>query len=427
MSFFLSITPLLEGDYGLRSGTPTHGNSNRVLAFFRPLAVYRCLLPIIFDNSDRQQLSRAMAEILIRNKVDKDWKPVESAEYSNEAELQRLLEETPSLIPVTHIQAQASALVVAVSEVGLPGSGNTDLICFSSAGDIAVIECKLATNTEIKRKVIGQILEYGAYLWGMAYEELDRRIQRIRGMSMADLVNHTMSGASESSGARSNWDEEAFRENVRESLANGTFLLIIAVDQINDELERTINFLNTCGRPAFSFHALAIQRFKAADTEILVPHLYGPPLPTKPGKQRWTEERFFNEIKKELDPEVCQAIEGLYQWSKNTANQVMFGTGKEVGSFTFYYLRQGKLLSVFSVSTQGNLTVNYGSLNGQIENPILDEFHRSITRIPSLSAIPADFNKWPSVKISQFILQPTALQNFKEAVKGLELLIATPK
>src|SRR5687768_15384701 len=117
-----------------------------------------------------------MPEILIRKMLDGDWKPVESARYVDEAELQRLLEQSPSLIPVTDIQAQASKLVLAVSEVGLPGSGSTDLICLSAAGDIAVVECKLATNAEIKRKVIGQILEYGAYLWGMAYEDLDRRI-----------------------------------------------------------------------------------------------------------------------------------------------------------------------------------------------------------------------------------------------------------
>jgi hypothetical protein len=35
---------------------------------------------------------------------------------------------------------------------------------FSPQGDIAIIECKLAANPEITRRVIGQILEHAAYM-----------------------------------------------------------------------------------------------------------------------------------------------------------------------------------------------------------------------------------------------------------------------
>jgi hypothetical protein len=77
-----------------------------------------------------------------------------------EKELQELLAESPSLIPADDIRDGFSPLVVAVREFGLPGSGNTDLLAFSSAGEITIVECKLAANAEIKRTVIGQILEY---------------------------------------------------------------------------------------------------------------------------------------------------------------------------------------------------------------------------------------------------------------------------
>jgi hypothetical protein len=366
-----------------------------------------------------------MPEILIRKMLDGEWKSVESVRYIDEAELQRLLEESPSLIPVTEIQAQPSKLVVAVPEVGLPGSGSTDLICLSAAGDIALVECKLATNAEIKRKVIGQILEYGAYLWGMGYDELDRRIQRIRRKSMADLVIDSIKERPDSSQSSSEWNEEAFRENVRDSLAKGTFILIIIVDQINDELERIINFIGTCGTPSFSFHALAMQRFRSDDTEILVPHLYGPSLPVKTNRERWTELRFFQKISSELDVQACKAIEDLYKWSKNTAHEVIFGTGKEVGSFTFYYLKAGKLVTVFSVYTNGNLSLNYGALAGQIDKPILEKFHKSIIAVPGLGNLPGDFDRWPSVRISELVRQPDSLVRFTEAVKELGIVIET--
>jgi hypothetical protein len=97
--------------------------------------------------------------IAVRSAASGEWKLVESADYDDEAELQTLLAESPSLILVDEIREGISPLVVAVREFGLPGSGSTDLLAFSADGDVAVVECKLAANQEIRRKVVGQILE----------------------------------------------------------------------------------------------------------------------------------------------------------------------------------------------------------------------------------------------------------------------------
>ena len=88
-----------------------------------------------------------------------------------------------------------------MGEFGLPGSGNTDVLAFSPDGDIAVVECKLAANAESKRKVIGQILEYAAYLWGMDYEEVDKRVRRLRGEGLAELIEEAVAGE---------WDKASF-------------------------------------------------------------------------------------------------------------------------------------------------------------------------------------------------------------------------
>ncbi len=156
-----------------------------------------------------------MTRILIRNRESSDWKPVESAEYREETELQQLLAKSPSLIPIDEIRDDASPLIVAIPEFGLPGSGATDLLAFSADGDMAVIECKLATNSEIKRKVIGQILEYGAYLWEVPYEELDQRIINKNGKSLIELIRTKLEGLE----GADDLDEEAFRNSVQESLA----------------------------------------------------------------------------------------------------------------------------------------------------------------------------------------------------------------
>jgi len=65
--------------------------------------------------------------IAVRSKADGPWRLVESAGYGNEADLQVLLAESPSLIPVGEIRDGMPPLVAAVREFSLPGSGATDL------------------------------------------------------------------------------------------------------------------------------------------------------------------------------------------------------------------------------------------------------------------------------------------------------------
>jgi hypothetical protein len=216
--------------------------------------------------------------ILIRGSSNKGWKLAESAKPKAETELQKLLLESPSLIDLSEIREGTSPLVFAIGEFGLPGSGYSDIVGFTAEGNIAIIECKLAANQEIKRKVIGQILEYAAYLWKLSYEEFDDRVKRLKGKPLAELMWGLLA---------EDWDEENFRNGITDSLAKGTFILIIVVDEINDELKRIISYLNECSESAFSLHALEVSRFYSGEAEIIVPHLHG--LSTKPRTREITQ------------------------------------------------------------------------------------------------------------------------------------------
>ncbi|MBN1484319.1 MAG: hypothetical protein JXA37_06310 [Chloroflexia bacterium] len=353
--------------------------------------------------------------ILIRRNDQEEWRVVGSAGYGQEAELQALLAQSPELIPVGDIREGAAPLVAAVREFGLPGSGYTDALAFSAAGDIAVIECKLVANQQIKREVIGQILEYAAYLWGMSYEDLDERVQQRCDQHLAKLVEIAIEDP--------DWEEESFRESVEATLADGSFMLIIAVDEVNEELRRTIRFLNGCGRPAFSFHALEMRRFQQGETEILVPNLYGAVVERKQkpkSRGQWTEAEFFEVAEADLSPEIVAVIRELYDWTCQAADRVFLGMGKKAGSFTFHYMLEGTTHSVFSVYTTGNLVLNYGWLSAKIEPGIMESFHRDIQALPPLARIPANFARWPSVRIAEaFAGRPAVLEQFKAAVEAL--------
>jgi hypothetical protein len=79
------------------------------------------------------------------------------------------------------LRAGENAPRVFVHETGLPGSGSTDLLGVDSDGNVYIVECKLASNSEIRRKVIGQVLEYAAFLWNMPYEDFDQLFSRRKG------------------------------------------------------------------------------------------------------------------------------------------------------------------------------------------------------------------------------------------------------
>lgn len=353
-------------------------------------------------------------KILIRNDELKGWRFAEPIKLKAEIELQNLLVKSPSLVPIDEIREGASPLVFAVKEFGLPGSGNTDVLAFNSNGDIAIVECKLATNPESRRKVIGQILEYASYLWGMDYEELNSRIQKLKGKNLSKLIEEVVA---------TEWNEEIFLDGIKQSLKNGSFILIIVVDEINEELKRIIRYMNECCESTFSLHALEMYRFQIDRIEILVPHLYGVSVKSSFGegkRKKWSEEEFFRVLNENVKPDVVTIVKDLYEYGKDVADRICFGTGTETGSFTFHYLKEGKTISVFSIYTNGKFTLNYGWLSPHIDQEIMKEFHRKIQEIPAFRKIPPDFSKWPSIKVVDAFKDSEDIEKFKKAVQWLQ-------
>ena len=116
-------------------------------------------------------------------------------------------------------------------------------------------------------------------------------------------------------------------------------------------------------------------------------------------------------------------MKNIYNWSNGKADKICFGTGKERGSFTFYYLKDNKTISVFSIYTNGRLGLNYGGLSNQVNKTTMERFHRRILEIPPLSHVSNDFTKWPSEKILTVFKDPKNLEKFKQTVTWLNAAI----
>ncbi|MBI2891704.1 MAG: hypothetical protein HYY13_13090 [Nitrospirae bacterium] len=87
----------------------------------------------------------------------------QSLPYKDEAELQKLLADHPSIIPVGQIWRHSSALCLVEREQET-GAGPVDLTFVDENGRILVVECKLASDGRARREVVAQGLEYVAHL-----------------------------------------------------------------------------------------------------------------------------------------------------------------------------------------------------------------------------------------------------------------------
>ena len=218
---------------------------------------------------------------MIRNGLAK-WKALQPCTYSDETQMQKMLHDSPELIPL----ATDDAVAVFIREAGLPGSGTTDLLGVDSTGNILIVETKLAKNQESRRKVVGQILEYAAYLWGMSFDDFDSLFARKRGKSILPILTEF----------RPDLVVEQVRKTICENLANGKFQLLIAVDAINDELERIITYFAECGG-GIQLEALEMELYKDGETQVLVPRRYGTRTGKPPTTRLLTLQEFLAQAK----------------------------------------------------------------------------------------------------------------------------------
>jgi hypothetical protein len=211
-------------------------------------------------------------EILMRKKGDRRWTKVKQQQFHNESALQNMIYQSPEVIPIDTLGDNLPKPILFVKEAGLPGSGYTDLIGVDRTGGITIVECKLATNPEIRRKVLGQVLEYAAYLWQMQYDQFERMCCLAEGWNERHLVDVMADKIGDTIGS---WSAEEFKDNVASTLERGEFRLIIAVDRITDELKRVTQFLNSRTGGSPQIHVLEMRQFETEDLQMVVPDLFG--------------------------------------------------------------------------------------------------------------------------------------------------------
>lgn len=212
-----------------------------------------------------------MRDILVKD-ADGNWREPTARGYAREADLQETLAQHPQLIPgVTEGAQTCREFQSAV--------GPADIVVVDSNGDITLVECKLASNPQVRREIIGQLFDYASRLWTMDVDEFDSRWRDRNGSSPFDGSSNAATD---------------LRSAVASNLQAARFRLVLAVDTINKDLRRIVEFLNEALGTEMSVVAVEYVRALHEGIEILVPRSYGAEIAEVKRKREEREREIWN-------------------------------------------------------------------------------------------------------------------------------------
>lgn len=197
--------------------------------------------------------------------------------FGVEDDLQRLIAEYPEVIDGEQIRpGDARRWILIAREKGIAETSDTgarwslDHLIIDQDARPTLVEAKLRDNSDIHRKIVGQMLEYAAHAaetWTgddlrRALEESARAQSRDPDEVLADLL------------LEDEPDADGFWDRVATNLAAKRLRLLFIADRIPDRLARVVEFLNG-QMPCIEVLAVEVKRFCGSSEEIFVPRVIG--------------------------------------------------------------------------------------------------------------------------------------------------------
>ncbi|MCY4239954.1 MAG: hypothetical protein OXC93_16680 [Rhodospirillaceae bacterium] len=205
-------------------------------------------------------------------------KALNETQFSKEDELQALIAEYPELLDGEQIRpGDPRRWILITREKGIassPGEGArwaVDHLIIDQNAVPTLVEVKRGKNPEIRRSIVGQMLEYAAHAsetWSAADLRSDFEEQtRAGGVEPGDALADLLQGSEES-------DVDRFWDLVSTNLAAKRLRLLFVADDIPDPLAEVVTFLNA-QMQNIEVLAVEIKRFEDEAAQTLVPRVIG--------------------------------------------------------------------------------------------------------------------------------------------------------
>lgn len=204
--------------------------------------------------------------------------PMEEEPFDYEEDLQALVAKHPELLEGALISPENPRRWALVTrEQGIAATlGDSDWwavdhLFVDQDAMPTLVEAKLGANSEVRRKVVGQMLDYAAHAvqtWtAERLRETFNRTCEESGKNPSQVLGELLQADAEP-------DEDAFWEEVATNLATKRIRLLFVADAVPEPLERVVGFLNE-QMPNIDVLAVEIKQFKGASSEMFVPRVIG--------------------------------------------------------------------------------------------------------------------------------------------------------
>jgi hypothetical protein len=257
------------------------------------------------------------------------------------------------------------------------------------------MECKLAKNHQIKREVVGQVLDYAASLWETDLRTFSEAFRSRTGTDPFEAIRQQFGGDAES------FDEGACRAEVDRRLREGDFRLLVAVDRIDPELQRIIQYVNSRGGSGKGLRLVAVEfpRYKHGEIQVLVPEAYGDEIAEQHASsvrttQTWTVEDYFAALAP--DSPLRPIVQRLLGWADDRLT-IRMGHGQTPAPM---WRLDALDVALFSVDIGGRLWLSLGNLRNRLGadgEGVVGTLIEALNAIPGIKVAPG--SSGPSVPL----------------------------
>ncbi len=339
-----------------------------------------------------------------------DWHEPLGHGYDNEAALQAILVEHPTLVP--GVVSGAIACREFESSVG-----PADVVILSPDGSITVVECKLRANAEVRRTVVGQLLDYASRLWQMDVEQFEQRWSRADGGRSAFSRLGDVDGQA--------------RSALAANLSQARFNLVLAVDALNDDLRRIVEYMNSITKASTGIMLVEFTRLHESGLEILMPKTYGAELveakvdAAQARRPRWTIEQYLDWCS-EHDAATANTVQAVLDTMRQSSFEIVGGRAETPSLNAALTTDTGAkvwILNLYTDQARGALVeVRFNAFEDPGASQRLAE---SVCAVPGVSITAAQlgdlgYRRRPSMPASLFA-PDTGRQLVRAVVAGLVL------
>ena len=339
--------------------------------------------------------------------------------FDEERSLQEYIQENPESIPIYELREDKKLLILKREFTN--HSGSIDALAIDKDGEIYIIETKLYKNPD-KRKVIAQVLDYGAALWAHKEEFskfpeiVEEEIQNKFKLSFEEKAKEFFEIQDELI--------DGLKSSIQNNLKDGKLKFIILMDSIDDGLKNLIRYVNQNSK--FDIYGVQFEFYKIDNYEIVVPRLFGTEvkkdLSIRPTKISWDENLFFKELAKRGEKESNTA-RAILDWYRSKEFNIKWGTGPTNGTFYPMLEIDGKQINLLGVFTDGHIEIVFRDypLDRETKSQLIKDINRIVGKI-SIKEKSAD--TWGSVKLSDLTDKPI-LERFIRTLENYSLKFHT--